>query len=146
MQGLRWVSLPPDERNEFLGDGGIGVLSFGTDTDDPPRSIPISYGYADETEQFYFRLSFPPETSKADVIENPVSFVVFGNEDGQWKSVVATGRLQELSSLPSESAAVQRMWAVSIPTVEIFDQPREDISFHDFRLETESITGRQEST
>ncbi len=146
MQGLRWVNLPPDERNAFLGDGGVGVLSFGTDADAPPSSLPVSYGYAAETEQFYFRLSFPPETSKTDVLENPVSFVVFGEEDGGWKSVVATGRLQELSSLPSESAAVQGMWAVDIPTVEIFDQPREDISFHDFRLATESITGRKEST
>lgn len=165
MRGLRWVTLPEDERNAFLGDGGTGVLSFGTSDDDPPRSLPVSYGYAAETEQFYFKLSFPPGSSKDEVIDNPVSFVVFGATDPEdpdrngdhggsdqadgderpWKSVVATGRLEELADLPPESVAVQGMWAVDIPEFEMFEQPREDVEFHDFCLDPESITGRKES-
>lgn len=168
MRGLRWVTLPEDERNAFLGDGGTGVLSFGTSDDEPPRSLPVSYGYAAETEQFYFKLSFPPGSSKDEVIDNPVSFVVFGaaesedeheDRDGKTdesdqteggaqrprKSVVATGRLEKLADLPSESAAVQGLWAVDIPEFEMFEQPREDVEFHDFCLDPASITGRKEA-
>ncbi|ELY58710.1 pyridoxamine 5'-phosphate oxidase family protein [Natronolimnohabitans innermongolicus] len=143
MTGLRWVQLPSDERAEFLGDGGIGVLSFGTDEAEPPASLPVSYGYLDEPEHFYFKLSFPPGSSKSELVGNPASFVVHGERDGTWHSVVASGTLEELANLPPESAAVQRMWAVSIPTVDIFDRPREEIPFHDFRLVPDSITGRK---
>lgn len=165
MRGLRWVTLPEDERNAFLGDGGTGVVSFGTSEDEPPRSFPVSYGYAAETEQFYFKLAFPPDSTKDEVIDNPVSLVVYGideagdassqqGDDGEqgtdaddrpWKSVVATGRLEELAELPPESAAVQGMWAVDIPGFEMFDQPREDVEFQDFRLDPTSITGRKEA-
>ncbi len=145
MDGLRWVQLPDTERNEFLGNGGTGVLSFATDTDEPPASLPVSYGFVPETGDFYFRLSFPPGSTKEDVIDNPVSFVVHEEADDGWRSVVATGELEELAELPPESGAVQHMWAVDIPSVEIFDQPRSEVPFHDFRLVPASITGRKEA-
>ena len=144
MHGLRWVQLPDSERNEFLGTGGTGVLSFATDDGDPPASLPVSYGYFPEGEDFYFRLSFPPGSAKEDVIDNPVSFVVHEETADGYRSVVASGRLEELAELPPESGAVQGMWAVDIPSVEIFDRPRSAIEFHDFRLDPESITGRKE--
>ncbi len=144
MEGLRWVQLPEAERNEFLDTGGTGVLSFATEGDDPPASLPVSYGYFPEAETFYFRLSFPPGSSKQEVIDNPVSFVVHDETDDGYQSVVATGQLEELAELPPESGAVQGMWAVDIPSVEIFDRPRSEVPFHDFRLDPESITGRKE--
>jgi hypothetical protein len=145
MTGLRWVQLPEDERNEFLSDGGTGVLSFARGADESPTSLPVSYGYYADSGDFYFRLSFPPGSSKADLVERPVSFVVHGETDAGWRSVVATGTLEELAELPEESAAVQRMWAVSIPTVDMFDRPRDEIPFHDFRLVPETISGRKEA-
>ncbi|MFC4541384.1 pyridoxamine 5'-phosphate oxidase family protein [Halosolutus amylolyticus] len=144
MKGLRWVQLPEDERNEFLGIGGTGVLSFATTVDEPPSSLPVSYGYFPEAGHFYFRLSFPPGSNKDEFVENPVSFVVYGETDDGWRSVVTTGSLEELAELPEESGAVQGMWAVSIPTVEIFDRPRSEVEFHDFRLVPDSINGRKE--
>lgn len=145
MTGLRWVQLPESERNEFLGDGGTGVLSFATsDPDDPPLAIPVSYGYFAEAEDFYFRLSFPPGSRKSDLIENPATLVVFEATDEGWRSVVATGTLERLSEKPPESEAVQGLWDVRIPTVDVFDRPREEIEFEDFRLDPESITGRKE--
>ncbi|MDQ2052423.1 pyridoxamine 5'-phosphate oxidase family protein [Natronolimnohabitans sp. A-GB9] len=143
MTGLRWVQLPEDERAEFLGNGGTGVLSFATDSGDPPASLPVSYGYLDDPGHFYFKLSFPPGSSKSDVVDSPASFVVFGEHDDTLKSVVAKGTLEELTELPPESAAIQRMWAVDIPAYEIFDRPRAEIPFHDFRLVPETVTGRR---
>jgi len=144
MPGLRWVQLTEDERTELLETGGVGVLSFGTDAGEPPASLPVSYGYLTERGHFYFNLSFPPGTEKSSYIDEPVSFVVFDQVEGRWQSVVATGTLEPLSEFPHESAAVQGMWAIDIPTVDIFDQPRSDVSFQAFRLVPETISGRKE--
>ncbi len=146
MTGLRWVQLSEQERNEFLGTGGIGVLSFTKSEDEPPASLPVSYGYYDDAEMFYFRLSFPPNSTKESVIDNPVSFVTYDEGDDGWRSVVATGTLEELTELPHESAAVQGMWAVDIPAVDVFDRPRSEITFHDFRLDPEQMSGRKETS
>ncbi len=145
MKGLRWVQMPKGERDEFLDTGGIGVLSFSTEITEPPASLPVSYGYLADAGTLYFRLSFPPGTHKTDVIDNPVSFVSYDRTTDGWRSVVATGYLEELADLPHESVAVQGMWAVDIPTVDIFDRPREEISFQDFRLDPETLTGRKEA-
>ncbi|TYT62145.1 pyridoxamine 5'-phosphate oxidase family protein [Natrialba swarupiae] len=142
MTGLRWVTLTGDERDAFLAPGGTGVLSFATD-DGPPASLPVSYGYSRGGGTFYFRLSFPPGSNKSDVIENPVSLVVFDETADGWRSVVATGTLEELADFDPESATVQQMWAVQIPTVDVFDRPRDEIDFQDFCLEPESVSGRK---
>ncbi|RQG91475.1 pyridoxamine 5'-phosphate oxidase family protein [Natrarchaeobius halalkaliphilus] len=146
MDGLRWVQLTDRERTAFLGTGGTGVLSFGTESTDPPASLPVSYGYFDDDQAFYFRLSFPEGTTKDDVIENPVSFVTHGETDDGWRSVIATGTLEELGEFPHESVEVQGMWAVDIPKVDVFDRPRDEIPFHDFRLDPERLTGRKSVT
>ncbi len=36
------------------------------------------------------------------------------------------------------------MWAIDIPTIDIFDRPREELEFHDFRLDPETLTGRKD--
>ncbi|SFC08687.1 hypothetical protein SAMN05444422_104192 [Halobiforma haloterrestris] len=143
MEGLRWVTLSEEERNEFLGTGGTGVLSFGTDAGESPASLPVSYGYYADAGNFYFRLSFPPGTRKKEAVDDPVSFVTYGEVDDGWRSVIATGELEELTDVDGESAAVQGMWAVHIPTVDVFDRPRDEIDFVDFRLVPEELTGRK---
>ncbi len=77
------------------------------------------------------------------MIENPVSLVVFDETADGWRSVVATGTLEELADFDPESATVQQMWAVQIPTVDVFDRPRDEIDFQDFCLEPESVSGRK---
>ncbi len=74
MEDVRSVQMNDEERNEFLGRGGTGVVSFDTSGDEPPYSLPISYGYDAETETFYFRLAFGPETGKDDVSMKTVLF------------------------------------------------------------------------
>lgn len=146
MQGLRWVQLTRDELDAFLGTGGTGVLSFATDRETPPFSIPVSYGYYAEEGHFYYRLSFPKAhlQGKASVIDRGVSFVVHEHTDEGWKSAVARGGLEEIADQPYESVAVQAMWQVEIERVDIFEDPPEDVTFHDFRLVPERVTGRRE--
>ncbi|WP_276256198.1 pyridoxamine 5'-phosphate oxidase family protein [Halomontanus rarus] len=144
MTKLRWIQLSEEERDEFLGTGGTGVLSFATGADEPSSSFPVSYGYFADDRDFYFRLSFPPGSTKADVIDNQVSFVTYEKRDDGWRSVVATGQREEIDGLPYESNVVQGMWAIDIPTIDIFDRPREELEFHDFRLDPETLTGRKD--
>ncbi|SNZ11996.1 hypothetical protein SAMN06269185_1455 [Natronoarchaeum philippinense] len=144
MEALRWTKLPDDDIDEFLGDGGTGVISFATGDDDPPFTVPVSYGYYDDERRFYFRLSAPDEGTKAEFLDQPVAFVVHDRVDGRWHSVVATGRLDDLGDAPYDSTRVQGLWAVEIPNVEIFDRPRSDVSFRDFMLDPEILSGRRE--
>lgn len=144
MHGLRWLQLPPDELNAFLGDGGTGTLSFSTPADEPPVTVPVSYGYYADARTLYFRLAITDESEKATVVDRPVSFVTYEETDDGWRSVVATGTLEEVDELPYESAVVQGMWAVQMPRVDIFEQPREDVAFRDFCLEPDTLTGRRE--
>ncbi len=124
MQGIRLVQMAEGELNEFLGRGGTGVLSFSTGGDDPPFSLPVSYGYNADSGSLYYRLASPPDSGKADVLGRAVSFVAHAHTDDGWRSVVATGRLEELAEAPHESSAGQGTWAVRIPRVDIFDARR----------------------
>jgi len=144
MQGLRWVQLSGGERDEFLGDGGTGVLSFATDPGEPPVSIPVSYGYFADANSIYFRLSVPGDSRKKSLVDNPVSFVVHRETEAGWRSVVATGRLEEVDDAPYESAALQGLWAVDIPTVDVFERPPSEIPYETFRLRPDDFTGRKE--
>ncbi|MCU4751187.1 pyridoxamine 5'-phosphate oxidase family protein [Halobacteria archaeon AArc-curdl1] len=145
MRSLRWVQLPRDEIDSVLGTGGVGVLSFATDAGKPPFSIPVSYGFYPEDDSFYFHLAFPRDDStKAELLTNPVTFVVHTHPEEGWRSVVASGTLEEIDESPYESMAVQGMWGVEIPEVEVFERPRDEITFRDFRLVPDTLTGRKE--
>ncbi|WP_254763578.1 pyridoxamine 5'-phosphate oxidase family protein [Natrinema marinum] len=144
MQGLRWLTLTDEEMAEFLGRGGTGVISFATDPDEPPVSIPVSYGYNADERVFYYQLSFPRDSRKGALVDRPASFVTYGETDSGWQSVVATGTLENVEEMPYESSTVQGMWAIQIPRVDIFERPREEVTFRFFCLDPETLTGRKE--
>lgn len=143
MGDLRWVGMTDGEIEEFLGNGGTGVISFATGEGESPFSIPVSYGYEASTG-FYYELSMPTEGGKADLLEAPVTFVVHRETEAGWRSVVATGELEPVDGSSYESTTVQGMWSVEIPRVDVFDRPPEDVTFRTFRLAPEKLTGRKE--
>ncbi|MBZ6496902.1 pyridoxamine 5'-phosphate oxidase family protein [Natrinema longum] len=145
MQGLRWIQMSEEEMNDFLGRGGTGVISFATEPDEPPVSIPVSYGYSAEVERFYYRLSFPRDSRKDELVDRQVSFVTHGETDNGWRSVVATGQLSDVSDAQYESAEIQGMWSIEIPLVEIFERPPRETTFRYFSLEPATMTGRKET-
>lgn len=137
--------MTEEEVDAFLGGGGTGVLSFSTALSDPPYSLPVSYGYDEAHRQFYFRLAFPAGTAKEAVFENPVSFVTHQQTDGGWSSVVATGRLEAVSDADYDASALQGMWTVEIPLVEVFERPTKEVTFRYFRLVPDELSGRKET-
>ncbi|WP_121820138.1 pyridoxamine 5'-phosphate oxidase family protein [Halostella salina] len=145
MSDLRWVQMTDEERDELLGDGGTGVVSFGAGGDEPPFSLPVSYGYNADAGEFYFRLSSPSNGGKGAVVDRPVTVVVHRDTDHGWRSVVATGRLEPLADEPYDSTATQGLWGVHIPVVDIFDRPREEVPFEDYRLDPDEVSGRKEA-
>jgi hypothetical protein len=140
------LELDADERDAFLGRGGTGVISFATDEETPPHSVPISYGYDAEHTTFYFRLAVDKERTKAPFVDRPVTFVVFGEADDRWESVVATGRLEPTDTEGIETETLDGLDRVHIPLVDIFDAPVRTVSFDFFRLVPDELTGRKEST
>jgi len=144
MEGLRWPQLSEEELTAFLGNGGTGVISFSTSSDDPPYSRPVSYGFDADAQSFHFRLAFPPGSEKESLVDEPVSFVTHGQMDDGWRSVVATGSLEDLSDEPYESGAVQERWGVDIPLVDVFEEPPEDLTFRQFRMVPDQLSGRKQ--
>lgn len=140
MNGIDPDDLTADERLELLGTGGVGVLAFDTNTGTPPHAIPVSYGFDPIEEVFYFRLSVGPESAKGAVEDRPVSFVVHGADDEYW-SVVAQGRLVSTEEADVSAESLAGLDRSTIPIVDAFDAPVDELTFEFVRLDPDELTG-----
>jgi nitroimidazol reductase NimA-like FMN-containing flavoprotein (pyridoxamine 5'-phosphate oxidase superfamily) len=145
MTELESVSMDDEERDAFLGTGGTGVISFSRPDDGPPHSVPVSYGYDRSGSAFYFRLSVGPESAKGDLVDRAVTFVVYGQRDETWHSVVATGRLEATTESSVAAETLDGLSRVHIPLVDAFGRPPKDVTFEFYRLRPEELTARTES-
>ncbi|WP_396613561.1 pyridoxamine 5'-phosphate oxidase family protein (plasmid) [Haloferax sp. S1W] len=132
------------EIDDFLGRAGTGVLSFARRNES--YSIPISYGFDRKNTQFFVRLGFGPDSEKKRFTEvmSRVSFVVYGQTADGWKSVVARGRLEEITEDAIDSDLIHTLKESEIPLVTIFDQPLDELDFRMYRLVVDDLSGRKE--
>jgi len=144
MSHERAVHLDAEERDDFLGDGGTGVVSF-ADGDGPPHSVPVSYGYDADTESFFFRLAYHADTEKPDPENAAVSFVVYRETDDGWRSVVAKGDLESTDEEAVSTSALEALGRVDIPLVDVFERAPVETDFEFFRLQPDELTGRKEA-
>ncbi|MFC5133420.1 MULTISPECIES: pyridoxamine 5'-phosphate oxidase family protein [Haloferacaceae] len=139
------VRMDDDERDEFLGRSGTGVISLATAGDEPPHSVPVSYGYDPMESVLYFRLSVGPDRTKGELDDREATFVTYGEDDGRWRSVVASGRLV---STTDESVAEETIQGLErtgrIPIVDVFGEPTSEVTFAFYRLDPDRITTRVE--
>ncbi|MDZ5812577.1 pyridoxamine 5'-phosphate oxidase family protein [Halorubrum sp. AD140] len=140
------IAMDADERDAFLGTGGTGVISFPSSDDEPPHSVPVSYGYDASEATFYFRLAVGPESDKGDVAGRHVTFVVYGQRDDGWQSVIAKGRLEETTEASVAAESLEGLQKVHIPLVDVFGRPPKDVAFEFHRLVPDELTGRTESS
>lgn len=148
MEDIRSVRMGDDERDEFLGRGGTGVISFGTAGEDPPYSRPVSYGYDAVTGTFYFRLAVGPEDAgKSDLLAEgrTISFVTYDETERGWRSVVVTGRLEEITKSALDPDVAEAMERVAIPFVDVYDSHPLTLEFRFFRLTPDEATGQKEA-
>ncbi|MDS0277165.1 pyridoxamine 5'-phosphate oxidase family protein [Halomicroarcula sp. S1AR25-4] len=137
------VEMDADERDALLGFGGTGVLAFGESGDAPPHAIPVSYGYDPGETTFYFRLASGDDSAKGRLEERAVTFVTYDGGDGEFKSVVATGRLEPVRIEDVADRSLAGLQNVDIPAVDVFDQPLSEVSFELRRLVPEELTTRR---
>lgn len=146
MTNTRTTQMTETERDEFLGKGGTGVLSFARGDDEPPYSLPVSYGYDAQDGQFYLRLAFGSDSGKGDVVgeQTPASFVVHRQRESGWASVVTTGHLSEVTESAIDSSVAQGLRRIEIPLVDVFDRHPRQLEFRFFRLVTDEVSGRKQ--
>lgn len=140
------IEMDADERDDFLGNGGTGVIAFSTpDADEAPHAVPVSYGYDAREETLYFRLALGAGSEKQALVDRPVTFVVYDHEDDGWRSVVATGRLDAVDEESIATETLPGLDRVHIPLVDMFGAPPGDVPFGFYRLAADRLTGRKES-
>lgn len=146
MSDTESVAMGADERDAFLGTGGTGVISFPSSDDESPHSVPVSYGYDRSETTFYFRLAVGPDSDKGDVAGRHVTFVIYGQQDENWQSVVAKGQLEETTEASVATDSLEGLRQVHIPLVDIFGRPVKDVPFEFYRLVPGEMTSRKESS
>lgn len=112
----------------------------------PPHSVPVSYGYDAAETTFYFRLAADPDSAKDEISDHEVTFVVYGQTDDEWWSVVAKGQLEETTEESIATETIQGFQHVHIPFVDIFGRPPKDVPFEFYRLVPDELTSRTESS
>lgn len=134
------------EIDAFLGNGGTGVISFARD--DEPYAIPISFGYDSDGPFFYVRLAYGPDSEKRTYVRPnaETSLVVHGETEDGWKSVVATGRLEEVTEPSLDATIVDAVRSVEIPFVDVYERAPRDLDFALYRLVVDGLSGRQEAS
>ncbi|GAB7021056.1 pyridoxamine 5'-phosphate oxidase family protein [Halostagnicola sp. A-GB9-2] len=131
------------EIDGFLGHHETGVLSLAR-TDDP-YAIPISYGYDDEERVFYMRLVSTPESEKRAFLESSPSarLVVYAERDSTYRSIIATGALESIPPSELSPEQIAQYGDAKRPLFEIWAQGKQDLDIDLYRLEPESLNGRQ---
>lgn len=136
--------LDADGRDAVLGTGGVGVLAFTTASDEPPHSLPVSYGYDADTASLYFRLAVGGDASKSDLLDSPVSFTVHHEGEDGYESVVAQGTLDSIEQADVAGAVLDGMSRVEIPLFDVFERRPRETTFAFYRLDASDASGKRE--
>lgn len=145
-------TLPESASEQFLRAQSTGVLSLGRD--DRGYGIPVSFAYDPETRAVYLRLGYGRDSTKREFIATAreVTFVVYGETERGWQSVLVRGPIEELASLEglrqrhprggSGESLTQVVRNLEIPFFRVFDADTDDdVEFVIGRIEAEEITG-----
>lgn len=135
----------------FLDRQSTGTLSLARDDDS--YAIPVSFTFAPETGDFYFRLGYGPDSCKREYIEATErgTFVVAADTGTGWKSVVARGTLEHRNTVenldrvtPPDGSLSDAEHELDIPFYHVFEAPSE-LLFTLVRLRTDELTGVAEA-
>lgn len=136
----------------FLESQSTGTLSLARENDS--YAIPVSFTFAPENDDFYFRLGYAPGSRKREYIEATErgTFVVAAETDEGWKSVIARGTLEHRNTVenldrvtPPDGSVSDADHELDIPFYHVFEAPSEMV-FTLVRLRTDELTGVVEAT
>ncbi len=116
--------------------------------DEPPHSVPVSFGYDADQTAFFFRIADLPPKRKGELDGRAVTFVTYGEDEaiGGYASVVAQGSLESTTETETATEALAGLEGVTIPLVDIFGDSPKNVDFSFYRLVPETLTGRKETT
>ncbi|GAB7095018.1 pyridoxamine 5'-phosphate oxidase family protein [Halolamina litorea] len=140
----RETEMTREETDAFLGEKETGVLSL-AEADDP-YAAPVSYGYDPERRTFYFRLVSTPESEKRRFLRPDTSarFAVYDDDgEGEYRSVVAAGRLHEIDPAELSVEQIQQYGEAKRPLFEIWGEPKAELDIRLYEFETTELTGRR---
>jgi len=151
MTGPTATALDQAAIEAFLETRSTGTLSLAKENES--YAIPVSFTFAPESEDFYFRLSYGPGSRKREYIEATErgTFVVAAETKAGWKSVVARGRLKHRNTVenldrvtPPDGSISDADRELEIPFYHVFKAPSEAL-FTLVRLRTDELTGVAET-
>jgi len=97
------MEMTREERDAFLNEQGVGVLSLARGNDS--YAFPVSYGYDADSELVCLMLGYAPESRKREWVDTTetATFVVHEmDDDMESRSVVVTGKLVEIDDEDDE--------------------------------------------
>lgn len=129
---------------DFLATQETGILSLANGDDG--YGIPVSFAYDDADEDgphVYFRLGYAPGSQKRRFVDasDRVSFTVYDRTDEGWKSVVARGRLEEVSARTLDAIVAEAVHGLDIPYFSVHDRPVKELHLTLTRLDVADLTG-----
>lgn len=139
------TSMDSLEITEFLEEQKIGVLSMAKSNDG--YAIPVSFAYDDTGPDVYLRLGYAPDSKKRTFLEatGQASFVVYDDAGDGWRSVVAEGRIEELSDNELDTSILQAVKGLDIPFFSVHSTPPSELEFTIARLDVSRLTGLAEA-
>lgn len=137
------TELSSEEIDAFLGRYETGVLSLARDSE--PYAIPISYGYDGEDRQFFVRLVSTPESEKQQFLASSpeTRLVVYENEEDVYRSVIATGQLEEVPREELTVEHIEQYGETRRPLFEIWGESKADLEVRLYTLDPEKLNGRK---
>jgi nitroimidazol reductase NimA-like FMN-containing flavoprotein (pyridoxamine 5'-phosphate oxidase superfamily) len=120
-----------------------GVLSLARD--DNPYAIPISYGYDATDRRVLMRLVSTPDSDKPAFFSSSPSakLVVYEESEEVYRSVIVTGRLEEITPDELNVEHVEQYGDTKRPLFEVWGQSKEDLDIRLYELQPAEISGRK---
>lgn len=137
------AEMTEGEVADFLEEHGLGVLSFGNE--EGGYGIPMSFGYDRDERCCVFQFVSGENDTKTAFIEegNDVTLTVVDWESvSEWQSVVLRGRLRPIADEASVEAASIFASFAHVASLEVFQQPLQELNLEWYELHIEEMHGR----
>lgn len=137
------TELSPPEIDAFLGRNETAVVALARE--DEPYAIPISYGYDADQRVFFLRLVSTPESEKRRFLASSprARLVVYESDDDVYRSVVASGRLEEIPREELTVEHVEQYGDTKRPLFEIWGESRKELDVQLYTFDPDELNGRR---
>lgn len=135
--------LSDSEIDSFLSRHETGVIALAREGNS--YAVPISYGYDSRRREFYLRLVSNPESKKREFLKSTphTRLVVYEEDDPVYTSIVATGRLNEISRDELTTEHIEQYGEAKRPLFEIWGESLSALNVRLYRLDPEELSGRK---